>query len=265
MRTDTNPPYLAILPGTKLTHREAYAEAAQKKQRTEHGWAHRVYAEMLHADVLPDDMANTVIDAVRGHGGTCIGVVANITRANETHRDQLGFVSYGYAQQLLRSGRIEEYLLFLHSHRYHSHTPGTWVAGEVTGITGDLPLYCVPAQLTIPKLVRWMLVFEESDSEILHLGRAIPREWLKAGKPIAITGAPTRWGLVDFTMQGDAAGKVSGNVRFYGSTRPAQVHLHLRTPKPLNRIKLNGKATKMQAETLVFAPQGFSEFTVSAG
>ena len=264
IRNDLEPPYLAILPGTKLTHREAYAEAAQKKQRTEHGWAHRVYAEMLHADVLPDDLANTVIDGVRGHGGTCIGVVANITRANETHRDQLGFVSYGYAQQLLRLGRIEEYLLFLHSHRYHSHTPGTWVAGEVTGITGDLPLYCVPAQLTLPKLVRWMLVFEESDAEVLHLGRAIPREWLKSGKPIEIKSAPTRWGSVDFTLQGDAAGKVSGNVRFHGSARPAEVHLHLRMPKPLRGVKLNGKAAKVQDEAMVFVPQSASEFSVSA-
>lgn len=263
LRTDVKPPYLAILPGTKLTHREAYAEAAKLKQRTEHGWAHRVYAEMLHADALPDDLAQTIIDGVRGHGGTCIGVVANITRANETNRDQLGFVSYGYAQQLLRSGRIEEYLLFLHSHRYHSHTPGTWIAGEVTGITGDLPLYCMPAQMTMPKLVRWMLVFEDSDQDVLHLGRAIPREWLKSGKPIAITGAPTRWGLVDFTLQGDALGKVSGKVVFHGPARPAQVQLHLRTPKPLRGVKLNGKGAKVQAETVVFAPQGAAQFKLS--
>ncbi|CAL4869526.1 hypothetical protein MMA231_03818 (plasmid) [Asticcacaulis sp. MM231] len=188
IRKDVTPPYLAVLPGTKLTHREAYAEAQAKKQSSEHGWAHRVYAEMLHADVLPDDLAQTVINGVRGHGGTCIGVVANIAPANETHRDQLGFISYGYAQQLLRSDRIEEYLLFLHSHRYHSHTPGTWVAGEVTGIDGDLPLYCIPAQLTIPKLVRWMLVFEASDSETLHLGKAIPRDWIASGDPIVISG-----------------------------------------------------------------------------
>ena len=269
VRKDLTPPYLAVLPGTKLTHREAYAEARTKKQSSEHGWAHRVYAEMLHADVLPDDLAQTVIEGVRGHGGTCIGVVANIAPANETHRDQLGFVSYGYAQQLLRSDRIEEYLLFLHSHRYHSHTPGTWVAGEVTGIDGDMPLYCIPAQLTIPKLVRWMLVFEASDSETLHLGKAIPRDWIASGQPIGIKGAPTRWGRVDLSLQGGEK-SLNGEIIFHGQSRPEEVRLRLRLPmgERLSRVKLNGKAVKTireaGAETLIFTPGSVSRFTLQA-
>lgn len=267
VRTDTNPAYLAILPGTKLTHREAYKQAAEKKQRTEHGWAHRVYAEMLHADVLPDDLAQTIIDGVRGHGGTCIGVVANITRANETHRDQLGFVSYGYAQQLLRSGRIEEYLLFLHSHRYHSHTPGTWVAGEVTGITGDLPLYCIPAQLTMPKLVRWMLVFEESDAEVLHLGKAIPRDWLASDKPISISGAPTRWGRVDFHLQPDPSKKeIRGRIAFSGNVRPQKAVLHLRLPdgRKLRSLSIAGRPAKFVKDQAVFMPGQARELEIVA-
>ncbi|ESQ88833.1 twin-arginine translocation signal domain-containing protein [Asticcacaulis benevestitus] len=269
VRQDLSPTYLAVLPGTKLTHREAYAEAKAKKQSSEHGWAHRVYAEMLHADVLPDDLAQTVINGVRGHGGTCIGVVANIAPANETHRDQLGFISYGYAQQLLRSDRIEEYLLFLHSHRYHSHTPGTWVAGEVTGIDGDLPLYCIPAQLTIPKLVRWLLVFEASDSETLHLGKAIPRDWIASGEPIAIQGAPTRWGRVDLSLQGGKK-SLNGEIIFHGQSRPQEVRLRLRLPigERLSRLTLNGKLVKATqeagAETLIFTPGSVSRFTLHA-
>ncbi|HTM81343.1 Tat pathway signal protein [Asticcacaulis sp.] len=263
VRKDLTPPYVAVLPGAKLTHREAYAEAREKKQRTEQGWAHRVYAEMLHADVLPDDLAQTVIDGVRGHGGTCIGVVANIAPANETSRSQLGFVSYGYAQQLLRSGRIEEYLLFLHSHRYHSHTPGTWVAGEVTGIDGDLPLYCIPAQLTIPKLVRWMLVFEASDSETLYLGKAIPRDWFASGQPIRIDGAPTRWGKVDLVLQGGGE-KVTGKVTFHGEGRPDQVQLSLRLPKGLKvkSVRLGGNTVKLIGDTVVFKPGKAAELSI---
>ncbi|MDV6330349.1 Tat pathway signal protein [Asticcacaulis sp. 201] len=259
VRTDLTPPYLAVLPGTRLTHREAYAEAHEKKQRTEQGWAHRVYAELLHADVLPDDLAQTVIDGVRGHGGTCIGVVANIAPANETSRSQLGFISYGYAQQLLRSDRIEEYLLFLYSHRYHSHTPGTWVAGEVSDIDGGLPLYCVPAQLTIPKLVRWMLVFEASDSETLYLGRAIPRDWFALGQPIAITGAPTRWGRVDLSLKGDMVARVvTGTIALHGAARPQEVRLRIRLPKGkrLKSVRISGKAVRLEGDTAVFAPGG---------
>ncbi|ESQ91330.1 hypothetical protein ABAC460_07115 [Asticcacaulis sp. AC460] len=258
VRHELKPAYVAVLPGAKLTHREAYAEARAKKQRTEHGWAHRVYAELLHADVLPDDLAATVIDAMRGHGATTIGVTANVVGANETTRSQLGFISYGHAQQLLRSGRIEEYLLFLYSHRYHSHTPGTWVAGEVSDIDGGLPLYCVPAQLTMPKLVRWMLVFEASDAEVLYLGRAVPRDWW--GQPVEIKDAPTRWGRVDFRLQG-----ASAEVVLEGSSQPKEIQLTLRLPKgrKVRDLRLNGRPVKLVDDAITFRPNGETRFKLT--
>lgn len=228
VRRDLSPPYIGPLPGTTMTFREALAT----HQRNEQGWSHRVYCELLQADVLPDELANLTIDCVRAHGGTVMGVVANFSAANDTHRDLLGFITYGYAQQLLRLDRIEEYLLFLYAHRHHAHTPGSWVAAEVAGITGGLPLFCIPAQLTIPLLVRWMLVFEESDAERLHLGRALPRDWIGSGKPIAIVGAPTRWGRVTFSFQNDPGAKtVSAEVRLPDTVRPKETHVRLRLPK----------------------------------
>ncbi len=117
-------------------------------------------------------------------GARCdhLGVVANVWRFQEDGREILGFISYGYAQMLLRLDRIEEFLLFLYSHRYHAHTRGSWTAGEVTGITGDSGTYCVPAQQTFPLLVRWMLVLEDSDDEILYFAKGVPREWVGSGK-----------------------------------------------------------------------------------
>lgn len=257
VRSELKPPYVAILPGTKLTHREAMVEARKTKKSSEQGWAHRVYAELLHADVIPNDLAHTVINAVRGHGGTAIGVLANFGPANEKSRDQLGFISYGYAQQLLRSERIEEYLLFLHSHRYHSHTPGTWVAGEVTGITGGLPLFCIPAQLTIPKLVRWAMVFESSDEDTLWLGRAVARDWVASEQPVAITAAPTRWGPVDFRLQRQGL-TLNGEVRLAGSILPKEVRLRLRVPKDMAvvSVKLDGRKVVLTGEDVVFTPKG---------
>lgn len=264
VRKDLKPAYVGILPGLKQTHREALAQSREEKKATEQGWAHRVYAELLHADVLPDDLAQTVIDAVRGHGGTAIGVVANIGPANESSRDQLGFISYGYAQQLLRSDRIEEYLLFLHSHRYHSHMPGTWVAGEVSGITGDLPLFCIPAQLTIPKLVRWALVYEASDADTLYLGRAVARDWLAAGQNVSIAGAPTRWGEVDFSLRA-ADAVIAGEIAFAGQTWPKEVRLRLRVPqgKAIVSARLNGRKVEVQGEEIVFTPSS-SRFAFEA-
>jgi hypothetical protein len=150
--------------------------------------------------VLPDRQANAIIDCMRAYGATTIGVVANVEPANPGGRDILGFISYGYAQALLRLGRIEEYILFLYAHRYHDHSRGSWTAGEVAGITGDGALFCIPAQQTIPLLVRWMLVFEDPDEDRLYFGRAIPRAWIASGKPISIEQAPTRWGRTDFSL-----------------------------------------------------------------
>ncbi len=107
-------------------------------------WPHRPYAELLHADMLPPELANLVIDCMRAYGATTLGVVANVERPHPTGRDILGFISYGYALTLLRLDRIEEYLLFLYSHRFHDHTRGSWTAGEVSGIDGDTATFCIP-------------------------------------------------------------------------------------------------------------------------
>jgi hypothetical protein len=240
IRQDKTPPYIGPLPGMTLTFRESLAKQDPSPQQ----WPHRAYTELLHSDVLPDDLATTVVNCMRAYGATTLGVVANVTAPQADDREILGFISYGYAQELLRLDRIEEYLLFLYSHRYHAHTPGSWTAGEVTGLTGDLPFFCVPAQLTIPLLVRWMLAFEESDAERLHLGRALPRDWLLSGKQIGIDRAPTRWGSVSFCLQKDPAQqRIKGHVELDGPRRPEQVLLRFRLPADhkLTAVSVDGK------------------------
>ena len=266
IRRDLTPPYVGPLPGTKITYREALAT----RQRNEQGWSHRIYCELLQADVVPDDLANLIVDCVRGHGGTVIGVVANFSAANDTHRDLLGFITYGYAQQLLRLDRIEEYLLFLYAHRHHAHTPGGWVAAEVAGISGGLPLFCIPAQLTIPLLMRWMLVFEESDRERLHLGRALPRDWVGSGETIAIKGAPTRWGRADFSLRADRTAKeIVAEAALIGASRPAEVHVRLRMPRGtrIASATVNGKPARLsgrEKDTIILDGRSAARFDIRA-
>src|SRR5579862_4025725 len=164
IQSDKTPPYMGLFPGTTLTFRESL----EKEHPSPQQWPHRPYAELLQADILPPRLANLVIDCMRAYGATTLGIVANVWRFQEEGREILGFISYGYAQMLLRLDRIEEFLLFLYAHRYHVHTRGSWTAGEVTGITGDMGIYCIPAQQTIPLLVRWMLVLEDSDEDALY-------------------------------------------------------------------------------------------------
>lgn len=248
IRYDLKPPYVGPLPGMRLTFRESLAKETPSEQQ----WPHRAYSEWLQADMLPDDLAHRVIDCMRGHGATSIGVVANVGPVTPDGRDILGFISYGYAQQLLRLDRIDEYLLFLYAHRYHAHTPGSWTAGEVSDISGGMPLFCMPAQFTIPLLLRWMLVFEDSDGKTLYLGRAVPRAWMETGEPIGIDDAPTRWGRVGFQLRTSAAGMVEGTMTLPSREAPSAIWLSLRIPQgaTLTSVQVNGKAASWHGESV---------------
>jgi len=171
-------------------------------------------------------------------------VVANVGPPRPNGRAILGFISYGYAQMLLRLDRIEEFLLFLYSHRYHVHTRGSWTAGEVSGITGGTALFCIPAQLTIPLLVRWMLVLEDSDDDRLHFAKAVPRDWVGSERKIEIVQAPTRWGKVNFRLLANLPSKsLVATVELPRPGAPREIHVKLRLPTKnvLQMVNVNGQ------------------------
>jgi hypothetical protein len=264
LRRDLNPPYVPLLPGSKLTFRESVATERPSPQQ----WPHRPYTELLHADILPANLAAMTIDTMRAYGATTMGVVANVGRPRPNGRDILGFISYGYAQMLLRLDRVEEFLLFLYAHRYHDHTPGTWTAGEVSGITGGTAIFCIPAQQTVPLLVRWMLALEDSDEDRLYLGKGLPREWVASGKEIGIERAATRWGRVDFKMTGDAAAKrVRATVTLARAGSPRELHVKMRMPVEyrLQSATVNGRPAAIggaHGDTVVVATGSGTQFEV---
>lgn len=244
IRHDLHPPYI----GTYAGAIETFLESMAKEHPSPQQWPHRGYAELLHADILPAELTNLVIDCMRAHGATTLGVVANVEPPHADGRDILGFISYGYAQMLLRLDRIEEFLLFLYSHRYHDHTRGSWVAGEVAGIDGDNALFCIPAQLTIPPLVRWMLLVEDSDEDRLYFAKGLPREWVASGKEISIAEAPTRWGRVNMKMKADqAARNVRAEIALAQPGTPKEIQVKFRLPKThrLQMTTVNGRPTQI--------------------
>jgi hypothetical protein len=263
-QADKVPPYIGLFPGTTLTFRESL----EKERPSPQQWPHRPYAELLQADVLPPRLANQVIDCMRAYGATTLGVVANVWRFQEDGREILGFISYGYAQTLLRLDRIEEFLLFLYSHRYHAHTRGSWTAGEVTGITGDSGTYCVPAQQTIPLLVRWMLVLEDSDDDKLYLAKGVPRDWVSSGKEIGIDHAPTRWGRVSFKLASKPNDKsVVGHMELSGAKAPSEVHFKLRLPLQtvVQKVTVNGQPATLEGihhDTVIIPTKNEKRFEV---
>ncbi|HEX8812082.1 MAG TPA: Tat pathway signal protein, partial [Terracidiphilus sp.] len=260
------PAYIGPLPGTTLT----FWESLKQEHPSEQGWPHRAYAELLQAGVIPDEQSNTVIDCMRAYGATTMGIVANVEPPHPTGRDFLGFISYGYAQTLLRLGRIEEYILFLYAHRYHVHSRGSWTAGEVTGITGDGSLFCIPSQQTIPLLVRWMLVFEDPDTDRLYFGRALPRQWIASGKPIAIENAPTRWGRVNYRLASRGEKELVASVTLpERGTLPETLEVSFRLPagKSLSTFTVNGQTVQpggRNKDTAVFPTRSQRKFEVTA-
>jgi hypothetical protein len=264
VRKEMTPAYIGPYAGSPGTFRETFKKGEAPVQL----WAHRPYAELLQADMLPPDLANTVIDCMRGYGATTLGVVANVEPPLPKRREILGFISYGYAQMLLRLDRIEEYLLFLYSHRYHDHTPGSWTAGEVSGLEGDSSLFCIPAQQTIPLLVRWMLVLENSDEDTLYLAKGVPREWVGSCKEIKIEEAPTRWGRVSFKMAANSGAKrVMATVSLANGTAPKEVQVKLRLPAnyKISSATVNGRPANVggpHKDTVIMATGSERTFEV---
>jgi hypothetical protein len=259
---DRNPPYMPPLPGTKKTFREAMAT---DKPQSDQAWPHRLYAELVHAAVLPADIANHVHDTMRAYGATSLGVVANVGGPNPGGRDILGFISYGHAYSLLLLDRTDEFILFLYSHRFHAHTRGAWNALEVAPINGGGGTFCMPAQLTIPNILRWALVLEHPDQDIVFFGRGVPRAWLMTGKDISINGAPTRFGKVDYKTKFDRLTNTIKTAIKFERQPPKQVEIKLRAPagKRISSVTVNGKATELQRNEAVLL-DGATEFTVEA-
>ncbi|HUX46045.1 MAG TPA: hypothetical protein VMV57_14955 [Terracidiphilus sp.] len=266
IRHEMHPPYIGPMPGASLTFRESL----EKEHPSPQQWVHRCYAELLQPAVLTPEQTGTVIDCMRAYGATTLGVVANVERPHPNGRDILGFISYGYASALLQLDRIEEYLLFLYSHRYHDHSRGSWTAGEVSGITGDGALFCIPAQQTIPLLLRWMLVFEDPDADRLHFGRAIPRRWLASGKPVEIRQAPTRWGRVDYRMEPHGSNQIVATVSLSSARlQPDELQVTFRMPEDQTLVSftVNGEPVKPSGKNMdaaLFATKGQRHFRVVA-
>jgi len=138
-------------------------------------------------------------------------------------------------------------------------TRGTWLAPETRNvlIQGNAAP-CVPAQLFVPLMTRWMLVFEAPESETLWLGKVIPRESLADGKRISVSSAPTRWGLVSFSIASRVdAGKVVVDLDM-PSGAPGQVRLRAPGGATIQNVQANGKARIEfdAAEETVTMPQG---------
>jgi hypothetical protein len=128
----------------------------------------------------------------------------------------------------------------------HQYTRGTWTAPETRLVDPKrfAAPYCTPAQLTVPLLTRWMLVFEEPASDVVWLAKSTPRSWLEEGNTIAVTNAPTRWGSLSFSLRSHLqAGNIEARLVWLSAPPSTLVKLRLRVPADhrIGSVTANGK------------------------
>jgi hypothetical protein len=218
---------------------------------------YRYWLETLSARALTADEERMILDYHQSRGGELLGTIRFAG-----HLDDWPF--YHQAWGVLQHDRVDRYLLGYWAHVAHHQTQGTFTAYEQVSIRGwrtrrEMADYCVPSELTAPLMTRWMLVFEDRDAEVLWLGRAIPRAWL--AKPVAVDGAPTRWGPVGYRLEPSADGRtVKAEVRLPAGVRPTVV-LRVRHPagRKLAECRvIGGRCERLDApgELVRLRPQG---------
>ena len=132
-------------------------------------------------------------------------------------------------------------------------------------------MYVAAGVVVAPTYLKWMLLFEEPNTRTVWLAKALPREWLggDAGAPVEVSGAPTRYGRVSYTLRARGGGAstlaVVANVTlpatFVGGTGPpGGLRLRLRAPAPfagrMTGVSVGGEAWADfdgRAETVDFA------------
>jgi hypothetical protein len=223
--------------------------------------SYRAYMEMLFSGNLTEEQVKMVVNYRSTHHDVILGMP---TAYGYSTTELAGFLSYGHGYGLIQYDMIREALLMMYSDMAHQYTRGTWTAPETRNVLVDRPAapYCTPAQLVVSLMTRWLLVFEDPQSETLWLGKAIPRKWLEDGKITSVSGAPTRWGRVGYSIESHAnEGNITASVQLPASF-PAVTKLRLRAPgdAKIKSVTLNGKSWNQfdAAQETITIPAGTS-------
>ena len=194
---------------------------------------YRYWLEMLSARCLTAEQERMIIDYRVSHGGEILAG----TRFQE-HLDNWPY--WHYAQGLITHDRVRHYLLGYVGHMSHHQMPGTFTSYEQVLVRGycfrrEWADYCVPAQLTMPIMTRWMAAFERPDDGELWLCPAIPRAWLES--EFSFERASTRWGPVSLQISPhEKLSRMTARLVLPRQDRPVVV-LRVRHP---DRLQISG-------------------------
>lgn len=241
---------------------------AYQRDRSDPQWrSYRAYMEMLHSGILSADQAAMICDYRANHHDVLCGIpVAYGYQTGEL----AGFLSYGHGYGLIQIDRVREALLLAYSHMAHQHTRGMWMAPETRKVLSDEDAapYCSPAQLVVPLMWKWLLLFEEPAADILWLAKGAPRRWLAEGQSFGIAQAPTRWGRVGYRID-TGSDAIHARISLPAAGIRAEMRLRLRPPsdRPIRSVTLDGKPWRRfdaATGTIIIPPGRGGEVAVAA-
>jgi hypothetical protein len=191
-----------------------------------------VWSELFFGGTATRQSVQRIWDMAGERGHTTLGVFNN-------RKSLVGFLVWEEIAGLLQHDMIPEALLAFYAHAFHAHTRGTWTAIECVDMDrarGAHSPYCLPAQMTLPIVLRWLLVFEDPVIGTITLGHGIPRERLAHGREIGVDGAPTRLGKISYKIWSRIGeGVISATVDL-PERQGADVRLRLRAPRPFSLV-----------------------------
>src|ERR1044071_1091972 len=239
MLTNTQPPFLPAIAGVK----EPFHIAVARDKSDPQFRSYRAYEEMLYSGILSREQVQTIVNYRAAHHDIILGIP---TVYGYNSHEWGGFLSYGHCFGLLQHDFLREYLLTLFSLMAHRYTRGTWTAPETRNVDPKkfTAPYCSPAQLVVPLLTRWMLVFEDPQSQTRWLAKATPRSWLEDGQTISVSNAPTRWGQLSYNIKSHIQQRnVEVVLKLPARPISAQIKLRLRVPENhrIQTATLNGR------------------------
>jgi hypothetical protein len=165
--------------------KEPFHVAVPRDQSDPQFRSYRAYMEMMYSGNLTEDQVRTIMNYRSHHHDVIMGMP---TAYGYNTGILAGFLSYGYGYGLIQHDMIREALLMMYSDMAHQYTRGTWTAPETRSIVpgeGTAP-YCTPAQLVVALMTRWLLVFEDPQSETVWLAKGVPRTWFADGQKISV-------------------------------------------------------------------------------
>ena len=207
--------------------------------------SYRAYMEMMYSGLMTKKEVEQIVNYRRTHHDIILGIP---TAYGYKTGAVAGFLAYGHAYGLIQHDMNREALLLLYSIMAHQYTRGTWTAPETRPVFDNSPAapYCTPAQLIVPLMAKWLLVFEDPNSDTLWFGKSMPERWLENGQKASIVGAPTRFGRVSFSTTSHlAANKIEATLDLPPNFK-ATAKLRLRVPggRKLLSVTLNGTPWK---------------------